>query len=362
MHRAFLLATSLVLAACKAEPQDSDPAPEDLSVTLLANGPYGVGYVEQSVTYDPGDGPRTLRLAVWYPSDTHEGPELRYQGAFPAPGVIGDAPVADGPFPLVVYSHGHQGYAEASGRIVSQLVSHGYVVASPDHTGNTAFDGSDRTTAIFWQRPRDIGAVLDHVTAPAHLLAGHLSDAPIVGIGHSFGGYTMHALAGATYDTATLFPGCAAGDTQDFCSTMTPDQEALFSAGLRDDRITSIIAMAPGNLDLFTASGLEAIGIPELHMTGQLDNPTLNEATWAGLDRAGNLRTNLEDGGHNIFSDFASALDSGPEYIDPEVGWPIIGAYWLAWIRAHHGDDTVAPVLDGTLVFGDTTEVVVGGQ
>ncbi len=353
----------MALAACPSSDVDSDePPPEDLEATLPAMGPYGVGYIEESITYDPmGTGARTLRLAVWYPSDDTEGPEVRYQGFFPAPGVIDAPDPAAGPFPLVVYSHGHQGYAESAGRLVSQLVSHGYIVAAPDHTGNTTFDDAERDTAIYWQRATDISAVLDHLQADGHLLADHRSDDPVVGIGHSFGGYTAHGLAGATYDTPAIFEACDNGDTQDFCSPLTPQDEQVFEAGVRDTRISSIITSAPGNLDLFgDGSGLASIDVPVLHMTGGLDNPTLDDATWAAHDRPGNLRVHITDGGHNIFSDAASGLDSGPEYIDPEVGWPAIGAYWIAWIRAHHGDSTVQPVLDGTLVFGPTTEVTLG--
>ncbi|MEZ4315950.1 MAG: hypothetical protein R3F61_00530 [Myxococcota bacterium] len=358
-----MLFAAVLLVACKGPAEDTDPPPEDLSVTLPARGAWGVGYSQEQATYDPGNGPRTLRLAVWYPTEEESGEELRYQGLFPAPGVIEGAAPAPGTFPLVAYSHGHQGYAEASGRMVSQLVSHGYIVVAPDHTGNTAFDGSDRTTEIYWQRPADIGAAIDHVQSASHPLATHLSSDAIVGIGHSFGGYTMHALAGAVYATDTLFPACADGsDTSPFCSTMSPDQEARFEAGFRDSRIASVITMAPGDLRLFTTTGLEQSEVPELHMTGGLDNPPLDDETWSALDHPGNLRVNLPDGGHNVFSDVASGLDTGPEYIDPEIAWPAIGAYWIAWIRAQHGDDTVAPVLDGTLVFGPTTEVSVGSE
>ena len=34
---------------------------------------------------------------------------------------------------------------------MSFMASHGYVVAAPDHTGNTTFDGSSRDTSIYYQ-------------------------------------------------------------------------------------------------------------------------------------------------------------------------------------------------------------------
>ena len=57
---------------------------------------------------------------------------------------------------------------------------------------------------------------------------------------------------------------------------------------------------------------------------------------------------------NKAFADVATGLDVGPEFIDPEVGWSVIGAYQLAWIRYQLGDETVLPVLDGTVPLHPT--------
>ena len=177
-----------------------DVAPE---VFYAAPGPYGAGYVEHEVTYieDTGEA-RTLRLAVWFPSESTEGTPIKYRGLFEAPGALGNVEPAPGTHPVAVFSHGHQGYAEASSRQMVHLASHGWAVLAPDHTGNTTFDSPDRETAIYWRRPRDVSAVLDW--AEAGDLGFAVDVAAVVALGHSFGGYTVLALAGAEYDLAAL--------------------------------------------------------------------------------------------------------------------------------------------------------------
>ena len=347
----------LLLLACadpKAAPT-APTAPVDLVATLGAPGPYAVGYRESALTYADaiGGDDRTLRLAVWYPSSDASGTDALYDGFFPAPGVWADATPAAGPFPLAVFSHGHQGYAENSGFLLAHLASHGYVVYAPDHTGNTTFDGSDRDSAIYAQRPRDLSAVLDHaLDLPdddplAGRISGSVTDGPVLGLGHSFGGYTMFALAGAAYDPATL-DACAAGTGPDpFCSTMTEALADVFLGGLGDARIGAIVAMAPGDGDLFGADGLGAIDIPVLHMTATLDQGPGSEGDtiWAGLQGGDARRVQLIGGEHASFTDLATGLADAT--ISAEEAWRIVDVYGLAWGLALGGDTSVRPVLDG---------------
>ena len=56
---------------------------------------------------------------------------------------------ADGPFPLVVYSHGSGGLRFIASDYTEAIASHGYIVAAPDHTGNTALERLSNTEAEF---------------------------------------------------------------------------------------------------------------------------------------------------------------------------------------------------------------------
>ncbi|HNH48937.1 MAG TPA: hypothetical protein PKY30_17975, partial [Myxococcota bacterium] len=259
----------LLLACPPASEKESEPASDPIAALSVA-GPYTVGMRVSTLTWEAPDGPRELRLATWYPATGAGGSEPSYHRQDLSVPVVVDAPVAEGSFPLALYSHGHMGYAEASSFLAEHLASHGWIVVAPDHSGNTLADGSDRSTEIYYQRPMDLSAILDALPSDP-LVGAHLADGPALALGHSFGGYTLLALAGAGYDPANL-AGCTP-ESSSFCSTMTPDRQALFEAGFLEDRIGAYVVMAPGDSVLFGEAGLQAIDAPVLHMTATLDQP-----------------------------------------------------------------------------------------
>lgn len=333
----------LLLLACTGPSPDDTAAPDvDLLDELTAPGPWSVGHRDTSVVYADtiGGGERTLHLSIWYPTTATSGSDATYfGGALTAEGVWQDAPAADGPFPLVVYSHGHQAYAEASGFLMEHLASHGWVVAAPDHTGNTTFDGPERLTEIYAQRPLDLSAVLDWL--PTSDLA--LTDTRVA-MGHSFGGYTVLASVGAAYASDAL--DCPDPDTG-FCSTMRPELRTVFEAGFTDTRFDAALVMAPGDFGLFGAAGIGAVSVPTLLMTGTEDQPPGSEVDqlWAALQGESARRVTLDGAGHQSFTDFADTLEDVT--MSAEASTRIIDVYGLAWARRADGDTTVTPVLDG---------------
>jgi predicted dienelactone hydrolase len=352
-RRSLCAAVALALgAACGPTGGDTGDgsAAAPWSVAALgAPGPHGVGYAVQEVVYtEPlGGSARRLRLAAWYPSTAGtSGAEIRYNGAFLRSGAVAGAPVAPGAFPLVLYSHGHQGFAEASSFLAHHLASHGHVVLAPDHTGNTLADGPRRTTEIYAWRPLDLRAVLD--AAPGLGLPIDAA-APVVAFGHSFGGYTLHAAAGATHDLAALGPACAAGTgPADFCSTWSPALEAAFAAGFDEPRIAAVASMAPGDFALFGA-GLGTLQRPFLLLLGAEDPGQDGGPIWDALEATPRTRVDLAGGGHNVFTDFSGALDGGGDaLIDPARGFAIVNTYAHAFVRRHaRGDAAMDAILDG---------------
>lgn len=106
----------------------------------------------------------------------------------------------DGPYPVIIFSHG---YTMASGSISSYcaaLASHGYVVIAPNHTGisgySTLADGTILTCCaprgldLFMHAADDIQQLLAHIaTKPQTIPALAIMDLNNIGMcGHSMGG------------------------------------------------------------------------------------------------------------------------------------------------------------------------------
>ncbi len=356
----------MILLAC-ADPLDTGNAPVfDPLAAATAPGAYAVGHVEIDVAYDDPEGlPRTLRTAVWYPASEAAGAYATYlYGTITSEVARESAPPATGPFPLVVFSHGHQAFAEVSSFLMEHLASHGFVVVAPDHTNNTTFDGSDRSTTIYLQRPFDLTAVVDAVEAggAGDLDTGSLlpsTTGDVVAMGHSFGGYTVFASAGTAYDVEGIDAACIAGEGGSVCTDWSNDWSQRFAAGAADERLVGILPMAPGDYWLFDG-GLAGLAVPALLMTGAEDperdadgasywaalSPPVAEvnAACGGCDHGW---VDVATAGHNAFTDFSGSLDDGGT-IDPATGWNIVNAYALAFAASVTGDDRYAPLLDGS--------------
>ncbi|HEY6629394.1 MAG TPA: hypothetical protein VI193_10460 [Acidimicrobiia bacterium] len=144
----------------------------------LPSGPEAIGTLtfdlvdaEREETYGPAPGgPRKLRVQVWYPAESSDEVDptawaedwdvvapalselLGYPGWFlnytrytPSHATV-SLPVAEGTFPIVIYSHGWNGFRAITVNQIENLVSHGYVVIAPDHTYSavtTRFENGD---------------------------------------------------------------------------------------------------------------------------------------------------------------------------------------------------------------------------
>jgi predicted dienelactone hydrolase/CubicO group peptidase (beta-lactamase class C family) len=144
-----------------------------------APGPHEVRTVERIDLRDEGRG-KDLRVRV-----TH--------------------PTGDGPFPVVVWSHGATATKDDYEPLARHWASHGFVVIRPSHADARSLTGrSGPGAGVFlgWRdRPRDVAFVLDSLAAierrvPA--LAGKLDRTRVGAGGHSYGAHTAQLLAGAT--------------------------------------------------------------------------------------------------------------------------------------------------------------------
>lgn len=188
-----------------------------MSYDPFSRGPSAVGVRTLDLT-DAARDHRPLPLEVWYPArDEHRGGDLgdetkdRYEllPGFPAvtQDAVRDAAPLPGSYPLVMFSHGFGGHRRQSTFLCTHLASHGYVVASCDHTGNTLLDvaraammarsgepiaDTDEAVREFiTARPADVSHAIDRLLGGVASDLQPLIDAERVGMmGHSFGGWT----------------------------------------------------------------------------------------------------------------------------------------------------------------------------
>jgi len=371
-------------AACTAPTDDTEqlafePASESAAPDPVQMGPFPVGVrtitlVDESRQNPAGDGPRTLVTEIWYPAAQSANDDERYvydlhtylpdslKGEVPedalgslATDAVRDAPMQPdrGPFPLVVFSHGKGGIRMQSTFYTVLLASHGYVVASPDHQGDTLIELLEEgdvvistTVDAFLDRPLDVSFLLDHFEdLPADdPLTGQI-DMERVGVtGHSFGALTTFRTAGG------------------------------------DARVRAIVAQTPVGIGLVEA-GLEIpvreFGIPAMIQSAGLDR-TLPadlhaDSLWAEMQRP-RYSLMLHTAGHFTYSDLCildlvaidAALDvdvagvledgCGPTNLAPEDAFPTINnfavAFFNRYLRASDGsaqflDDDIGKAIGG---------------
>ncbi|OLP61542.1 dienelactone hydrolase [Xaviernesmea oryzae] len=213
-----------------------------------------------------------LSVTVWYPAEPGGTPVLSGDNAFfdgtPA---WKDAPVAAGPYPLILLSHGAGlgGTPDAMSWMAAALADQGFIVAAPTHPGNGGAHRSAEQTIKLWLRPGDVGAALEAVQAtPA--FAGHLAPGTIGLLGLSMGGNTALAIAGARLDSERLAGYCD-DDTRNasLCQWMRMSGVDLHRMDLsqaardnRNRRIGFVMAIDPAPVDVFDPASFKAIDVP----------------------------------------------------------------------------------------------------
>ncbi len=131
--------------------------------------------------------------------------------------VASNAPPADGKFGFIVISHGAGGLALNHRDLAMALASHGYVVAAPTHPRGKDNDISG--VGVWIGRPKQVSRVIDTLLEDTEL-GSHIQRERIGVVGHSNGGYTALAVAGAKPSPAASVAHCRQHpDDSRFCSS-----------------------------------------------------------------------------------------------------------------------------------------------
>lgn len=235
----------------------------------------GVGFRRLSLVEMPE---RPLEAAVWYPTSA-SGPEtlIGDNAALVGESVIVDATPATGRHRLVVLSHGFGGNLGNQAWLAVTLARQGYVVAAVNHPGTTSRDLKADVGARLWERPRDLSRLIDRITRdPAYGV-----DTDKVGvIGHSLGGWTAMALAGARFDPARFAADCKVQAQLAACEIFgqleagsTPNARALLAGNLADSRVGAAVVLDLGLARGFTPESLAALKVPVLVMSAGEGDP-----------------------------------------------------------------------------------------
>lgn len=143
-----------------------------------------------------------------------------------------DADVANGKFPVVLFSHGFGGFRTQSTFLTSYLASKGMVVIAPDHpsrdlaaalTGGT-FDTDDPQIHLLES--------LDFLVNDTEKFAAHVDSERVATLGHSAGGGT--ALAAAADDRIDGYVSMASGRLGPAGDSPMPAKPSFFLAGSVD--------------------------------------------------------------------------------------------------------------------------------
>ena len=384
------VAALLVLAACS----DAEQSTNSTAAAPTDNSPTTIDIAEQALAYSEyGDFPvgvTTLQLAkgpkveIWYPAAAGtSGTETYDMRDFVGEGIrailTGDAPstysypagrdalLADGSFPVVLFSHGVAGMRLQSSFLTSNLASWGMIVVSVDHpsralenflTGTATGDGGDSVDDML----RGLELITTLGADATSRFNGHVDAEKVAAVGHSAGGGTV--LAAAADRRIDGYVSLASG---------------VFRGGPAvEGATTTTTAPLPGKPSFFIGGSVDALA-----SFATLTQPAFEAAP------SPSLLWEIEGAGHNAFDDFCTfgngtgiigvaeasglgaLLDSIPQLrslgedgcvppaIPVDITFPIINHAVTAWVRNLFGIDTEAVGLGDDVAGAYDTPVTI---
>ncbi|MCO6188343.1 alpha/beta fold hydrolase [Rhizobium sp. L1K21] len=219
------------------------------------------------------DGARPLHVTIWYPTDAQtDAVAVGENAAFQGIAAIPEAKPTPGDRPLIVLSHGFGGSWRNLSWLAATLSHNGYIVAAPDHPGTTTRNRDPAQAQQLWERPHDLSRVIDAMTADPRL-GGAVDLDRIAAIGHSLGGWTVSAIAGAHFDTQRFKAACQINSVPAVChlaEELGLDNPAL-ERPMGDPRVSAVVSLDLGGAQGFTPESLAAVKVPFLVVSAGTD-------------------------------------------------------------------------------------------
>jgi predicted dienelactone hydrolase len=278
----------------------------------------------------PGADP--IPVALFYPTSA-PAQTMKLGGIWQLNVAMG-GPIAPDLKGLIVLSHGTGGAELGHHQLATRLAQEGYLVAALRHPHDDWQDRSLVTSGrYFTERPAQVSRVLDAVLADP-VWAAKLPAGRIGALGHSAGGFTVLALAGAQSRPAVTVEHCrAVRDDVGFCglaqgnpgqangSLVAAGEAAAITPSARDDRIRAVVAMSPMAVVL-TPESLAQVKVPVRIYVAQQDQ-VLNHnyhGRFAAKHIPGAELVNAAGAGHFAFMSkpmMNVATDAGDPSADP---------------------------------------------
>jgi predicted dienelactone hydrolase len=328
-------------------------------VAFAAPAEAAVGLARIDAT--AGDGPVT----VFYPTAALPAPVKR--GPFVFPLAENGAPVR-GNGRLVVVSHGSGGSPWVHADLARALVDAGFVVAFPEHRGDSTRDPSDPGPDSWTIRPTEVVHAIDTVGRDPRFAP--LLELDRVGMyGMSAGGHTALSLAGGRWsparfarhcdgDLAADFQSCVGLITQQTGSLLDPLRRVVARAVIQhrfgaddrpridgDPRIAAIVAGVPAAAD-FDVSTLAAPRVPLGIVTARQDRwliPRFHGDRVLEACKTCEHVADFPDGGHGSLlappppglSGLVGEMLNDPPGFDRAHEAPAVDAKIVAFFRRH---------------------------
>lgn len=247
-------------------------------------------------------------------------------------------PITRKPVPVIVISHGLGSDRYDFAYLAEQLASYGFAVAVPEHPGsNTAqlralLNGRSNEVTNpkeFINRPLDVKYLLDVLEQLDRSNPNFQLQTQQVGIvGHSFGGYTALALAGAEINFSQLQRDCKNLNGSWNASLLLQCQALQLPRtkyNLQDPRVKGAIAINPITSSIFGQTEISQIRVPVMLIASSADTaaPALFEQilpfTWLTNP---NKYLVLIEGATHFSATGESNLDTDPIQLPPSITGP----------------------------------------